>query len=139
MQRIRDIAALLSEDDRERVVDAAVMQGPSDFSRAVRMYADGDIDQALAYLEERPTVVRQDGKVLFFYGYLLYRKDQYESARKTLLRARHASDTHGVQPAITYYLARNAFNEGDYRRAVSEMMQYRQSRRDNALVFSAED
>ncbi|HET6346286.1 MAG TPA: tetratricopeptide repeat protein, partial [Myxococcota bacterium] len=139
-REVSEVAQLLSEEaDRERYVDLARAEDDEDFARAVQMYADGDEHQALGYLEQRPSLVRRNASYLMFYGYLLYRAEQFDSARKMLQRARRMPDSDPLKPAIAYYLGREAYSEGDYKRAVQEMLLYRQIAKQPLSALKAED
>jgi predicted Zn-dependent protease len=139
-REVGEVAQLLAEEnDRERYVDLARAEEDEEFGKAVQMYADGDEGQALSYLEQRPSLVRRNASYLVFYGYLLYRAEQLDSARKMLLRARRMPDSDTLKPAIAYYLGREAYSEGDYKRAVQEMLLYRQIAKQPLSTLKAED
>ena len=126
-RNVVDISDLLTEEDRERVVDTAVLNTKSEFATAVDLFAKGEESAALTHLEANPSAVNQSAEHVFFYGYLLYRNEQYEAARKVLHRAWNAADAEPLRPAIAYYMARNAYYDGDYKRAVQDMQRYRET------------
>lgn len=139
VRQVEDVAQLLDGDDRERVVDAALVSDDAAYGQAARLLADGDDEEALSYLQHRPTLNQKDGAHQFLYGYLLYLNEDYSEARRQLQHARAAKGSESFRPAVTYYLARTAYGLGEYRRAATEMLRYRETLTEPLSVSKAED
>jgi spermidine synthase len=124
--RVRRLARLLQEDDRERVIDGGLTGSDPQYAILAALVEQGDEEQALSQIEAVPELKGKSGAHALLYGFLLYRDGQYSAARRALLRAReHANiQQHTV---IAYYLAKQSFEVGDYRRAVDEMAHYQET------------
>ncbi|MBI3179220.1 MAG: fused MFS/spermidine synthase, partial [Deltaproteobacteria bacterium] len=126
------LAQLFEEDDREVVVDGEAAKKDPEYAALSRLVQDGDDELALEEMEKRPEVSRRSAAHTLLYGFLLYRNGEYSKARRMLLKAQEGITDPARRPAIAYYLAKQAFEAGDFERAISDMSGYRALRNGRA-------
>ncbi len=119
------LAQLFAEDDREVVVDGAVAKRDPEYAALTRLVQAGDDELALEEMEKRLEVGRRSPTHTLLYGFLLYRNGEYNRARRTLLKAQDGTTDPAWRSAIAYYLAKQAFEAGDFERAITDMTSYR--------------
>lgn len=126
MKGLAEIAHLLSEEDNVSVVDEALLDRDSEYSALAAMLARGEVPLARKRFDSDAKLRTRTNAHALMYGFLLYQEGEYEEARTVLTDA--AADAATALPATAYYLAREAYQQGEYRRAVSQMEAYRVAR-----------
>ena len=126
-RQVQELATLLDGDDNERVVHEGLASTDREYAQATDFLTRGDVAAALKYVENRDHFSKKSSVHKLLYGFLLYRSDRFEDARRTLQNALTSADAQPLRPALTYYLARNAYGDGDYRAAAGQMLRYRQT------------
>ncbi len=125
--RIIELVGLLQEEDRELVIDGAMVKNDPQYAILASLVQNGEEAQALAQMEAVPEMKNQSGAHSLLYGFLLYRADRYKSAQRALLRANDDASMIPHARAISYYLAKQSFESGDFDQAVEEMARYRET------------
>lgn len=124
-EEIAAIAALLDEpDDREAVIDLGLEGTSQEDMRTGVLIARDETKEALQRFEGPGGHPPKTTTERLLYAYLLYRNQRYEAARSQLLLARGEAPP-ARQAAVSYYLARSDYYDGQYARAVTEMRSYR--------------
>lgn len=123
---VEQVARLLNEEDGELVMDEPTARADPDYAELVRLVLNGEDEEALLRLRANASLRRRGGAHALLHGYLLYRRG--DDAHDALLAAARDDHMTAFQPAIAYYLAKDAYEQGEFVRAVAEMSRYHQMR-----------
>lgn len=129
-ERSQEIAAIslrLDEVDREAVVDLSTAKQDADYAAVAALLYHGKEKEALEKMRATEGLAQRSATHELLYGYLLYANSEYGEARRAFQRAAEGeAELQAYAHAIPYYLAKEAFENGEYARAVAQMRRYHQ-------------
>ncbi len=117
---VQEVAQLLSEGDES--VTPPLLNG-SRYVEALRLAGEGELDKALGRFEDDGASPPTDTAEKLLLGYLLYKDERYDSARR-YFKAVLADAAFPHRVLAAYFVARASYFDGHYRRAVAEMKDY---------------
>jgi spermidine synthase len=120
-----EIAHLLLEEDNVVVLDEHLITTDKDYAQIAKLTLEGKEEKALEVFKKRPELSQRGPLHALLHGYLAYLDGDLPEARAVLKRADEALADAEQPPAIAYYLAREAYRDGEYGRAFEQMNRYR--------------